>query len=126
MAKSIITDNYDVCFVDGCYNRPDHEHHLIFGNGRRELSEKYGLKIPICLEHHRWCHELSWKHTVFAESMKILGQLAFERVHGDEDDFKRIFGRSYVDDELREMTKDVDLEHVLAVIWQYLRRCGGG
>lgn len=94
--KSILTDNYEVCFVDGCYNIAVHEHHLIFGSGRRKLSEDYGLKVPVCLKHHQWCHELSWKYPEYAMSMKMIGQLAFEEVHGTREDFRRIFGRNYL------------------------------
>lgn len=28
-------------------------HHLFFGQANRKLSEKYGLKVPLCYEHHR-------------------------------------------------------------------------
>lgn len=29
-----------------------HKHHVIFGRGYRNLSEKYGLWVYLCLEHH--------------------------------------------------------------------------
>ena len=99
MAKSILTDDWTRCFVDDCPCLTLQEHHLIEGRGRRNLSEKYGLKVPLCHVHHRWCHEEAYKHPVFAESMHMLGQLAFEKVHGSRQEFRKIFGEYFVNDE---------------------------
>ena len=96
--KSIITDDWTQCFAEGCGNPCIEEHHLIEGRGRRKLSEKYGLKVPFCHKHHTWCHEYAYKHPVFAQSMHILAQLAFERVHGTREDFRRIFGEYFIND----------------------------
>lgn len=57
------------------------EHHLIFGNSRRELAEEDGLKVPTCDKCHtigevtRRIHDNS-----MAEKLsKMLGQALFER-----------------------------------------------
>ena len=40
------------CCIDKC-NKPDSvPHHVFFGNGSRDLSETYNLKVPLCFEHH--------------------------------------------------------------------------
>ena len=50
--KSIITDETDICFI--CRQRGViHFHHIIYGSSNRDNSEKYGLKVPLCLS----CHE---------------------------------------------------------------------
>jgi len=96
--KSILTDDYSRCFIEGCNKPVATEHHIIEGNGVRSKSDEYGLKIPICEEHHRWCHQDAPKHPGFAEGLKIDAQLAFEKVHGTRQKFKKIFGRYYVND----------------------------
>ena len=34
-----------------------HRHHVIFGRGYRNLSEKFGLWVYLCPEHHRKIHK---------------------------------------------------------------------
>lgn len=46
MSKSIVTEYKGICFF--CGRQAEGEHHLIFGTAGRELSEKDGLKVPIC------------------------------------------------------------------------------
>lgn len=40
------------CYTCGLY-APVEEHHTIFGNANRKISEKYGFKVFLCPEHHR-------------------------------------------------------------------------
>ena len=47
--KSIIQDE-KVCFV--CRSPYVEEHHVYYGSANRTLSEKYGLKVYLCHEHH--------------------------------------------------------------------------
>lgn len=88
-------------------------HHLIFGRGMRELSENYGLKIPLTNAEHN----LSSVGTInqihgnpAAEKLsKICGQLAFEKEYYRKlvcgktsendparEEFRKIFGKSYL------------------------------
>ena len=46
MSKGIVTEYPEICIF--CGKQAEAEHHLIFGTAGRELSEKDGLKIPVC------------------------------------------------------------------------------
>ena len=43
--KSILTTNFDVCYVCG---KPRQQFHHVIGAAYRKKSEKYGLIVPIC------------------------------------------------------------------------------
>ena len=49
MAKSILQNDKECYLCRRFYNlrttRGLEEHHILFGRGRRELSERYGLKV---------------------------------------------------------------------------------
>ena len=49
MAKSILQKNKECYLCRRFYNlrtvRGLEEHHILYGRGRRELSERYGLKV---------------------------------------------------------------------------------
>lgn len=77
--KSILTTNFDVCYV--CGNPRQQIHHII-GAAYRKKSEKYGLLIPICEKCHREVHdspnqELNRKLKADAES-KFLMTYSYE------------------------------------------------
>ena len=79
--KSIVTRYDKVSVFSGTPKEADH--HLVFGNGLRDLAEEDGLKIPLLHKEHN----LSSKGTIYqihgnpaAEKLsKICGQLAWER-----------------------------------------------
>lgn len=77
--KSIVTEHDTICFI--CGRAAEAEHHLIFGTAGRELSEKDGLKVPICNNCHNMGEKIKRIHdNPMAERMsKIIGQLAWER-----------------------------------------------
>ena len=73
------------------------EHHAIFGTANRRLSEKYGLKVYLCLEHHEEGREAVHKNAETALLVKKAAQTAFEK-RWPEQNIKKIFGRNYIDD----------------------------
>lgn len=77
--KSIVTEYNDICFF--CGRQADGEHHLIFGTAGRELSEKDGLKVPVCNNCHNMGDRLCRIHdNPMAEKLsKMLGQALWER-----------------------------------------------
>ena len=92
--KSIIQEQKE-CYVCGKKTNL-HCHHIYFGNPKRKLSEKYGLKVYLCYEHHEGTygvhgakgHELDIK-------LKKLGQKAFEYEYPNLN-FLSIFGKNYL------------------------------
>lgn len=114
---SIVTEYKEICAI--CGRESEAEHHLIFGTAGRELSEKDGLKIPICNNcHNMGCTSKRIHGNPMAERLsKMLGQMAWEKqwilkdaVHdpdGEEQaqmleariarkEFMRRYGRSYL------------------------------
>lgn len=79
MSKGIVTQHETICFI--CGRQAETEHHLIFGTAGRELSEKDGLKVPVCNNCHNMGQKLCRIHeNPMAERMsKMIGQLAWER-----------------------------------------------
>lgn len=79
MSKGIVTQHETICFI--CGRQAEAEHHLIFGTAGRELSEKDGLKVPVCNNCHNMGQKLCRIHeNPMAERMsKMIGQLAWER-----------------------------------------------
>lgn len=101
MAKSIIQTDRERCYICGgyaLYNDPLDEHHVFNGNPNRALSEKYGLKVYI---HHNRCH-IFGKQSVHQNAdvdnaLKAkVQQLAMEHYGWTVDDFRHIFGKSYI------------------------------
>ena len=106
--KSIITDYYDISTFSGKPNVVIH--HTIFGNGLRELADKYLLTIFVTPEEHN-CSSRGLIYQIHenpaAEHLsKMLGQVAFEKeyyremakVDGDpaREQFRKVFGESFL------------------------------
>ncbi len=73
------------------------EHHIFFGAGRRKLSERYGMKVHLCLLHHR-DQEIGvhGRNTELRRKLEKDGQQAFEQIHSRKE-FIEIFGQNYLD-----------------------------
>lgn len=71
------------------------EHHCFGGNPNRKNSEKYGLKVWLCQEHHQ-DHKNGVHHNKeLMNQIHSIGQEAFEINHSREE-FVQIFGRNYI------------------------------
>ncbi|MCM1192912.1 MAG: hypothetical protein NC123_15610 [Butyrivibrio sp.] len=74
------------------------EHHVIFGTANRRLSEKYGLKVYLCMAHHEEGREAVHRNAVNALILKKAAQKAFEK-RWPELDFRQIFGKNFLGEE---------------------------
>lgn len=90
--KSIIQEDMTCCYVCGRYGTE--RHHIFFGNPNRSLSEKYGLVIGLCPEHHRGKTGVHQNRELDL-TMKRVGQRMFNRTY-PEDDFLAVFGKNYL------------------------------
>lgn len=68
MTKSIIQPDKEVCFLCGAPTTI--RHHIIHGNGFRQLSEDEGLWVYLCDPHHEYLHNLP-SHPHDAELKKL-------------------------------------------------------
>lgn len=72
-----------------------HSHHIIYGTANRKKSEKYGLKVWLCYEHHEGNTGVHFNKKLDTE-LKQLAQEYFETHYGDRNNWRREFGRSYL------------------------------
>lgn len=92
-------------------NRPaTHIHHLVEGNGKRDLSDRYGMTIPLCADCHNMTKNSVHLNTKMNAMSHIIGQLWYERQYiaekaelpfedlGEEarESFLKTFGKSYL------------------------------
>jgi len=106
VSKGIVTEYPEICIF--CGRQAEAEHHLIFGTAGRELSEKDGLKIPVCNNCHNMGQKLCRIHeNPMAERLsKMLGQAIWEKewisANSQQESrkareaFLRRYGRSYL------------------------------
>lgn len=90
--KSILQSEKE-CFV--CHTTYGlEEHHVIGGTANRKQSEKYGLKVWLCHEHHRGNSGVHFNKELDLKIKKI-AQSTFECEHTREE-FRAIFGKSWL------------------------------
>ncbi|WP_368234173.1 hypothetical protein [Anaerotruncus rubiinfantis] len=82
------------CYITRSLNNL-HKHHIYGGNGRRELSEKYGCWVWLRADWHTMSDHGVHFNKELDQKLKRLCQERFEREHSREE-FIRIFGRSYL------------------------------
>lgn len=92
--KSIIQKNKECYVCSTTYNL--HSHHIYFGNPWRKLSERYGMKVYLCWQHHEGTYGVHGKNGHELDmKLKRKGQEIFEEKYPDLN-FKEIFGRNYL------------------------------
>lgn len=90
--KSILQENKECYFCKTTYNLE--EHHVFFGTSNRKQSEKHGLKVWLCHEHHQGNGGVH--HNIERDlEIKKMAQEAFENKHPREE-FRAIFGKSWL------------------------------
>ena len=103
--KSIMQTDDGTCYLCKLLEGNDwpqqtEEHHAIFGRGMRPLSERYGLKVYLCLKHHRTSKVAVHMNHEMAYIIQAHAQKAYEREQSRGNkkfasDFKDVFGRYY-------------------------------
>lgn len=72
-----------------------HKHHVFGGTANRELSERYGLTVELCADHHEYGPEAAHRNQEVADLLHRIGQEEFGKAY-PELDFREIFGKSYI------------------------------
>ena len=95
MAKSILQSDKECYLCRRFYNlrttRGLEEHHILFGRGRRELSERYGLKVWLCHNHHNEPPLGVHFNPEARRELEQAAQFAFDNLHGPGS-FAKVFG----------------------------------
>ena len=95
MATKSIVSNERVCWVCGTpYGL--HKHHVYEGTANRKLSEKFGCWVYLCGNHHNLSDEGVHYNKELDDKLKDFTQRRFEEFLGSREDFRRIFGKSYI------------------------------
>ena len=89
--KSVIQTKKQ-CFV--CATTSNlHLHHVFYGSSNRKMSDKYGLTIYLCADHHTGSSGIHFNKAL-DEGVKMLAQSKFEELYGSRDEFRRLFSKS--------------------------------
>ena len=95
MAKSILQTNKE-CYFCGSQNWLE-SHHVFNGNPNRTLSEKYGLKVWLCHEHHNEPpNGVHFNASINQWLKATTQQKAMEYYGWDVDTFRSKFGKNYI------------------------------
>lgn len=86
-------DVFAACLICGT-NKGLERHHVFYGTGLRQQSEKYGMVAVLCHECHRGRRGVHLNHELDME-LKQEFQRRFEEAHSRAE-FMRIFGRSWL------------------------------
>ena len=69
-------------------------HHVLGGVANRPLSEKYGLWVWLCHEHHTGKDGVQYNREK-GDALKGLAQIAFEAKHS-HDEWMQVFRKNYL------------------------------
>ena len=92
MAKSILQDDR-ACYFCGRLDGLE-MHHCFGGVANRPISEKYGLKVWLCHEHHTGTHGAQYDKELNRQ-LKIDSQMAFEK-HHPRSEWMELIGKNYL------------------------------
>jgi len=99
--KSIMHDKEDgTCYLcmllhNDYQRRANLEEHHVFMGPSRNKSERYGLKVYLCHEHHLDNPEAVHVNYDICRILQSAAQTAFIK-HYPEEDFMKIFGKNYL------------------------------
>lgn len=103
--KSVFKQDPGSCYIcehflgQACRYNYLEEHHIFYGTANRAKSEKYGLKVKLCMSHHKGNINGN-KGAVhfnpeYDRKLKEIGQRKFEENHSREE-FRKEFGKSWL------------------------------
>lgn len=98
--KSILRTQKDVCYLcarlnDDYSKKVTEEHHILFGSGRRELAEAEGIKVDLCIPHHRTGQQAAHNCRETRELLCRIAQEEYEQTH-THGEWMQIAGKKYL------------------------------
>lgn len=94
MSQSLLTGYPNVCRICGSSYMVE-RHHIYYGHANRKLSEKYGCFCYLCAYHHRGDYGVHFNRELDLK-LKRQCQRAWMAKYGTEEDFRKVFGKSYL------------------------------
>lgn len=103
VAMDSIIQKKKECYV--CHRQGElHCHHIFFGNSNRELSERYGMKVWLCPDHHNMSKKGVHFDRILDLNIKCDCQEAWIRSGKTEEEFRNIFGKWWTRDPRCQVT----------------------
>lgn len=103
MSKSILHKKesgtcYLCMLLNGDYDRRTglQEHHVMSGTADRKLSERYGLKVYLCVRHHTEGQDAVHRNKALRRLLQREAQRAFEKEYSPEK-WMEVFGRNFLE-----------------------------
>lgn len=98
--KSILRTRKGVCYLcarlnDDYSEKVTEEHHILFGSGRRGLAEAEGIKVDLCIDHHRTGQQAVHNCRETRELLCRIAQEEYEQTH-THDEWMRLAGKNYL------------------------------
>ena len=106
-AYSILQEDPSFCYLcaktgDNLPQRTE-EHHIFFGTGQRDKSEAQGLKVRLCIPHHRTGPEAVHRNIDVSRRLQREAQEKWEETHSHAE-WMALFGRNYLETRDRDLT----------------------
>ena len=111
--KSILQEKDGRCYLcmllhdDERIHLTTEEHHIFFGTGQRWKSEEDGLKVHLCLPHHRTGPEAVHMNARICRKLQRIAQREYEKTHTREQ-FRQRYGKSYIIADEKEVFRHED------------------
>lgn len=98
--KSIMRTRKGVCYLCSRLNEDysekiTEERHILFGAGRRSRSEEKGLKVYLCIDHHRTGRQAVHNCRETRELLCRIAQEEYEQTH-THGEWMQIAGKNYL------------------------------
>lgn len=98
--KSILTTQKGICYLcahlNGDYRQKyTEEHHILFGGGGRQKAEGEGIKVDLCLYHHRIGQQAVHNNQEMRELLCRITQEEYEKTHTREE-WRKISRKNYL------------------------------
>ena len=98
--KSILATQKGICFLCAHLNEDyrqkcTEEHHILFGAGRRQQAEGVGIKVDLCLYHHRIGQQAVHNNQEMRELLCRIAQAEYEQTH-TRGEWLQIAGKNYL------------------------------
>lgn len=97
MRKSILTDDLEVSYLSGL--PAECIHHCFEGYGRRKISEREGFIVPLTNREHNMSNNAVHFNKKLDRYFKQLCQSKWESMGHSREEFIKLIGRSYLNDE---------------------------
>lgn len=98
--ESILPTQKGICYLcarlNGDYRQKyTEEHHILFGGGGRQKAEGEGIKVDLCLYHHRIGQQAVHNNQEMRELLCRIAQEEYEKTHTREE-WRKISRKNYL------------------------------